>query len=163
MTDLVEHVCAIATRSYVAGHGFGRLLVLDGPNGSAVLRYDPTDPDPTTEKARLMAIALQAVACIVVTETVLRFSGGVWLNVVLVLTEDRDGVCTAVFAPRRSAGHVELCPVTTPLAGPVPAVVLDRLVHDVLPKSAEDGDVHRAWVRLERMGVTIRRDTRRLH
>ena len=72
MTDLVERVCAIATRSYLAGHGFGRLLVLDGPNGSAVLRYDPTDPDLTTEKARLMAIALQAVACVVVTKTVLR-------------------------------------------------------------------------------------------
>jgi hypothetical protein len=163
MSDLVESVCAVATRSHLAGHGFGPLLVLRGPNGSAVLRHDPTEPDLICKKARLMALALQADACVLVSETVLRFSGGVSLNVVLLLTKDRDGLHTDVFAPRRIAGHVALGPVRTRLAGPVPAGVLDRLVHDVLPKTAEEGDVHREWVSLERMGVMIARDTRRLH
>ncbi len=163
MTDLVARVCRIAASNFQAARAFAPLLVLDGPNGSAVLRYDLTDRDALQDKARLMALALQAQTCVVAAEAALRFSGGVALRVVLLLIEGRDGCRLDLFAPRRIAGQVELTEVATRLAGHVPVDVLDRLVHDVLPRSAKAGDVDRAWGRLEKMGVTIMRDARRLH
>ena len=163
MTDLVARVCRIAANNLRAGQAFCPLLVLDGPNGSAVVRYDLTDLEPTHDKARLMALALQAETCIVAVEAALRFSGGVALRVVMLLTEGRDGCSVAMFAPRRTQGQVEFTEVTTHLAGQVPADVLNRLVQDVLPRSVNACDVDRAWLRLEKMGVTINHNTRYLH
>lgn len=163
MTDLVTRACAIATRSHMAGGGFGPLLVLDGPNGSAVLRGQPTDHALWRDKARLMAVALRADSCVLVVETTLCFPGAVALQVVMLLGKDRDGSRLSLFAPRRIAGHVELRRVHSRLAAPVPADGLDMLIHDILPKSAQAGEVDRAWVCLEEMGVTIARSTRQLH
>jgi hypothetical protein len=166
MIDLVKRICAIAARTYQTGHRFGPLLLLDGPNGSAVLRHDPaglSGDAPTRDRARLMALALRADRCVVAVESTLGFSGSVVLPVLVVLTKGREGCHVFLFAPRRIAGQVRLSPVTTQMAGSVPAEVLDRLVHDVLPKSTQSAEVDQAWVCLEEMGVTMARDTRQLH
>lgn len=166
MTDLVKRICAIAARTYQAGRRFEPLLLLDGPNGSAVLRHDPgglSDDAPTRDKACLMALALRADRCVVAVESSLAFSGGVVLPVVVALTKGREGCHVFLFAPRRIDGRVRLCPVTTQMAGSIPAEVLDRLVHDVLPKSTQSAEVDQAWICLEEMGVTMARDTRQLH
>lgn len=167
MSDLISRVCAIVEGNYMAEGGFAPLLMLDGPNGSAVLRLDRTDHTLPPEKARLMALALRADSCVLAVDSRLCFLGGVTLHVVVLLRKGREGCsegCSiALFAPRRRAGHVELRRVTTPMTGSLPAEVLDRFVHDVLPKSAQKGDVDRAWVCLEEMGVTIARTGRQLN
>ena len=163
MTDLIKRVCAIVEGNYRAEGGFAPLLVLDGPNGYATLRVDRTDRALPTEKARLMALALRADSCVLAVESMLCFSGGVALHVVVLLSKGREGCGIALFAPRRVAGHVELGRVRTPITGSLPVQVLDRFVHDVLPKSAETGDIDRAWVCLEEMGVTITHTGRQLH
>jgi hypothetical protein len=163
MTDLINRVRAIVERSYSAEGGFAPLLVLDGPNGSAVLRLDRTDHALPPEKARLMALALRADSCILAVDSTLCFSGGVTRHVIALLSKGREGCGITLFAPRRRGGHVELGHVRTPMTGSLPDDVLDRFVHDIFPKSTQGGTVDQAWGSLEKMGVTIARIGRQLH
>jgi len=163
MTDLINRVRAIVEGNYRTEGGFAPLLMLDGPNGSAVLRLDRTDHTLPPEKARLMALALRAESCVLAVDSTLCFSGGVTLQVVVLLSSGREGCGMAIFAPRRLSGRDELGRVRTPMTGSLPAEVLDRFAHDLLPKSTQTGDVDQAWVSLEEMGVTIARTGRQLH
>lgn len=133
------------------------MLSFSGTGGEAVLRLDLTpeaEGPQLRDKARLMATALAAEACVWVFEGQLLSPGGEPRRMVVLLGEDQDGSAMELV---EIAGE-GFVPFESPLTEAV-AVGASPLLH-FIRRDPGDNDPVEAWRRLEAMGVN-RSDSRR--
>lgn len=142
------------------------MLVIAGRQGEAVLTLSfepPSERDRLAEKARVMATALEARACICIFESEFLVAGQPSSSMIVAVTEDRErSGAMALFAREKVAGRTRLTPVATGLGGRTPERLGDFLA-SILPDRPSGADVEAAWRRLEAMGVTINSGDRALH
>jgi hypothetical protein len=140
------------------------MLSFSGPNGEAVLRIDPAPSAETRDlirKAKLMATALAAEACVWIFEASLETAGGGRQRVVAALGEDRGG-SRMLLAAIEDADGPRLRRVATRLD---PAAGTDRAppLRHFIRRDQRDNDPLEAWRRLEAMGVNLTDSRRPLH
>jgi hypothetical protein len=162
---LFVNVLGLAEQHLRAEGRIAPLLYFSGPGGEAVLRLDLTpaaDRQQLIAKARLMATALAAEACVWLFEARLRRRGEPSAKLVAVLGEDRGGNTLALAEVADEGEGRRLRRIPTPLATAAGADApspLARFIH----RDSRDYDPAEGWRQLEAMGVNRSDGRRPLH
>jgi hypothetical protein len=165
LDGLFVNVLNLAQQHMRAEGRIAPLLYFSGPGGEAVLRLDLTpaaDRQQLIAKAKLMATALAAEACVWLFEARLKRRGAPSAKLVAVLGEDRRSSVMVLAEVAEDGDGRRLRRIPTPLAAAAGADApspLARFIH----RDSRDNDPAEAWRQLEAMGVNRSDGRRPLH